>query len=323
MNLKDIVGRFTAARILVVGDIVLDRFIRGDAQRISPEAPVPVVTVKDETYCLGGAGNVANNITALGGSALVAGIVGRDYTSEVLSREFASRNIDTSGVISDAGRMTSIKTRIIAGHQQVVRFDRETVGDISRASVRRLLDFVMDRLQTIDAILISDYGKGVVTRDLILQLIRIAKKHGKIITVDPKIEHFSRYKSVDCLTPNLNEAKAGMGVSKITDENDIDLLGKRILEKLKCKSVLITRGEAGMTLYRPEGKVHIPTVAREVFDVSGAGDTVIAAFTLALASGAQIPDACRLSNYAAGIVVGKLGTATVSPRELLNAVRNS
>jgi len=321
MNLKTIVNKFSKAKVLIVGDLILDRFIRGEAKKISPEAPVPVVEVKKETYCLGGAGNVANNIRSLGGNVLLAGVVGNDYTAEILYREMGKIRVERTGVFADEERITSIKTRIIAGHQQVVRYDKETVLEISPAVSAKIIAYIKNSMPSCDAILISDYGKGVVTQKLISEIIHLAKKHNKIITVDPKIEHFSRYKNVDCLTPNLNEAKAGMHVVKMRNESDFDKLGDSILKKLKCRSVLITQGESGMTLFESNRKTHIPTVAKEVFDVSGAGDTVIAALTLSLASGASLLDAAKISNYAAGIVVGKLGTATVSAEELLGSVK--
>ncbi len=320
MKLKNIVNKFSKAKVLIVGDLMLDRFIYGEAKKISPEAPVPVVEVKKETYCLGGAGNVANNITSLGGNVLLVGVAGEDYTAELLYKEMADRKIGDSGVFADNGRLTSMKTRIIAGHQQIVRYDKETVREISPAVLAKIMDFIKNSLPSCDAVLISDYGKGVITQKLINEIIRLAKKHKKIVTVDPKIEHFSRYEFVDCLTPNLSEAKAGMHVIKLNDDADFDKLGRAILKKLKCRSVLITQGESGMTLFESKRKTHIPTVAKEVFDVSGAGDTVIATLTLALASGASLLDAAKISNYAAGIVVGKLGTAAVSSKELLGAL---
>jgi len=320
MVLKNIVKKFPDARVLIVGDLMLDRFIRGEAKKISPEAPVPVVEVKKETYCLGGAGNVANNITSLGGNVLLAGVAGEDYTAELLYKEMADRKIGESGIFADKGRLTSMKTRIIAGHQQIVRYDKETVGEVSIATLEKIINYIRESLPSCDAVLISDYGKGVITQKLINEIIRLARKHKKIVTVDPKIEHFSRYKFVDCLTPNLNEAKAGMHIINLKDEAAFDKLGYSILKKLKCRSVLITQGESGMTLFESKLKTHIPTVAKEVFDVSGAGDTVIAALTLALASGASLLDAAKIANYAAGIVVGKLGTATVSSAELLGAL---
>ncbi|MDD5688085.1 MAG: D-glycero-beta-D-manno-heptose-7-phosphate kinase [Elusimicrobia bacterium] len=321
MSLVNILKKFPQARVLIVGDLILDRFIHGEVRRVSPEAPVPVVEVKTETYCLGGAGNVANNIVSLGANASLCGIVGNDYTAEVLLKQLFAKKIDASGVFVNNSNITSVKTRVIAGHQQVVRYDKETITELSPVLTKKILDFVSKKMPHIDAILVSDYGKGVITKKIIEEIIKLSRRHKKIITVDPKIEHFARYKYVDCITPNIYEAMSGMQVAKLKNKTDFSGLGKRILKKLKCRSVLITQGESGMTLFTSNSEVHIPTVAKEVFDVSGAGDTVVAVLTLALSCGASLSDASKIANYAAGIVVGKLGTATVSPKELLSALK--
>lgn len=321
MDLKSIIIKFPDAKILIVGDLVLDRFIRGEANRVSPEAPVPVVKVNTETYCLGGAGNVANNIVSLGGNASVCGVVGSDYAAKILQKQLSRKGIDHAGVFADSSVTTSVKTRIIAGHQQVVRFDTETVRDISRPMTQKILKFISSEIQNSDAVLISDYGKGVITEKIIKETIVLARKYKKIVTVDPKIEHFKRYAGVDCITPNLSEAMAGMYVAKLKTQNDLNNLGQQILKELKCRSLLITQGKNGMTLFEGTKINHIPTAAKEVFDVTGAGDTVIAALTLALARRASLPDAARIANYAAGIVVGKLGTAVVSPKELIKTLK--
>ncbi|OQA92594.1 MAG: Bifunctional protein HldE [Elusimicrobia bacterium ADurb.Bin231] len=320
MELRSAIAKFSKARILILGDLILDRFIRGETTKISPEAPVPVVEVKKEIYCLGGAGNVANNIVSLGGSADICSVVGKDYIAEILFSELKKAGITASGIVVDSCRGTSIKTRIIAGHQQVVRYDKETVKEVSGQITRNILSYYKSKIKDVDAVLISDYGKGVVTRKIIQGVINIARKYGTIVTVDPKPEHFSRYKKVDCITPNLNEAKSAMRLISAAGEDEVDKLGKKILKTLSCRSVLITRGESGMSLFESNKSTHIPTAAREVYDVSGAGDTVIAAFTLALACGCVPVDAARISNLAAGIVVGKLGTATVSAAELLEVL---
>lgn len=320
MSLNNILEKFPKAKVLIVGDLILDRFIYGESRRISPEAPVPVVEVKDEIYNLGGAGNVANNVISLGGTVSVAGVVGNDYPAEILLKELNKKNIDTGGIFTDKAIKTSIKTRVIAGHQQVVRFDRETICELSPLMAVKIIQFINKKIPVSDAVLISDYGKGVVTQKIISEIIRLTRKHKKLVTVDPKIENFSRYKFVDCLTPNIYEAMDGMGVSKIKSEKDFENLGKKILKKLKCRSVLITQGENGMTLFEKRKIHHIPTTAKEVFDVTGAGDTVISALTLALSCGASLKDAAKIANYAAGIVVGKLGTAVVSSEELLKVI---
>ena len=304
MSLDNILGKFPKVKVLIVGDLILDRFIRGESKRISPEAPVPVVEVRDETYNLGGAGNVANNIISLGGSVSIAGRVGNDYAAEILLKELKKKNINIDGLFADNTIKTSIKTRVIAGHQQVVRFDKETVCELSPLTSAKIMRFINKKISSADAVLISDYGKGVVTQKVISEIMRLSKKY------------FARYEFVDCLTPNIYEAMDGMGVPKLKNENDFKSLGKKILKKLKCRSVLITQGENGMTLFEKGKITHIPTTAKEVFDVTGAGDTVIAVLTLALSCGASLLEASKIANYAAGIVVGKLGAATVSKKEL-------
>lgn len=311
------IDRFSTARVLVVGDIVLDHYIWGKVSRISPEAPVPVVNVTREDLLLGGATNVVNNIHSLGGLVSVCGVIGQDEAGKQLLHLLHEQGIRTEGLIVDSARPTTIKTRIIAHSQQVVRFDRETKDRIERETHRRIFDYVGKQLsEGLDAIVLSDYCKGVVTSGLVRDIVRLAKKHKVIVTVDPKVSHFGMYSGVTILTPNITEASIG---SKIEIDSELSLLkaGKLLLKRLKCDAVLITRGEQGMSLFEHVGRVtHIPTVAREVFDVTGAGDTVISTLTLAMAAGASMVDAARISNYAAGIVVGVVGTATVKPEEL-------
>ena len=311
------IDRFPAARVLVVGDIVLDHYIWGKVSRISPEAPVPVVNVTRENLLLGGATNVANNIHALGGRVSVCGVIGRDEAGRQLLHLLREQGILTEGIIVDPARPTTIKTRVIAHSQQVVRFDRETKDRIERDTHRKIFDYVGRQLgEGLDAIVISDYCKGMVTSDLVRDIVRLAKKHKVIVSVDPKVSHFAMYNGVTILTPNIHEASLGSRM-EIDSERSLLKAGALLLKKLKCEAVLITRGELGMSLFEHGGRVtHIPTVAREVFDVTGAGDTVISTLTLGMAAGAAMVDAARLSNFAAGIVVGVVGTAVVSPEEL-------
>jgi D-glycero-beta-D-manno-heptose-7-phosphate kinase len=323
-KLTGCIDRFPSTRILVVGDIVLDHYIWGSVSRISPEAPVPVVNVTRESLLLGGATNVVNNINALGGLVSVCGVIGLDQAGKEILRLLRQQQISTEGLIVERERPTTIKTRIIAHSQQVVRFDRETKDRIGKETHQRIFDHVKQRIQEgLDGIVLSDYCKGVVTRDLVRDIVRLARKHGIIVSVDPKVSHFGMYSGVTILTPNSKEASIG---SKIDIEDELSLLraGALLLKRLKCRAVLITRGEHGMSLFEQGGKVtHIPTVAREVFDVTGAGDTVISALTLAMAAGAGMVDAARISNYAAGIVVGVVGTATVKPEELKRKIVQS
>jgi D-glycero-beta-D-manno-heptose-7-phosphate kinase len=316
-RLAGCIDRFGGARILVVGDIVLDHYIWGKVSRISPEAPVPVVNVTRESLLLGGATNVVQNIHALGGSVSVCGVIGSDEAGGQVLRLLRGRGIQTDGLIETDDRPTTIKTRVIAHNQQVVRFDRETKDRIGKETHLRVLDHVRRRVtEGLDGIVVSDYSKGVVTADLVRDIVRIARKNGIIVSVDPKVNHFGMYRGVTILTPNVNEASIGSRI-EIEDEDSLLRAGALLLKRLGCDAVLITRGEQGMSLFERGGKViHIPTVAREVFDVTGAGDTVIGALTLAMASGASMVDAARISNYAAGIVVGVVGTASVKPEEL-------
>jgi rfaE bifunctional protein kinase chain/domain len=311
------IDRFPAARVLVVGDIVLDHYIWGKVSRISPEAPVPVVNVTRENLLLGGATNVANNIQALGGGVSVCGVIGKDDAGRQLLDLLHKQGIGSEGLIVDQARPTTIKTRVIAHSQQVVRFDRETKEPIERNAHRRIFDYLERKVKEgLDAIVVSDYCKGMVTSDLVRDIVKLAKKHKVIVSVDPKVSHFVMYNGVTILTPNVNEASRGSKID-IDDERSLLKAGGLLLKRLKCGAVLITRGEHGMSLFEHGGRVtHIPTVAREVFDVTGAGDTVISTLTLGMATGASMVDAARISNYAAGIVVGVVGTATVKPEEL-------
>jgi D-glycero-beta-D-manno-heptose-7-phosphate kinase len=316
-RLTEYIDHFPATRVLVVGDIVLDHYIWGKVSRISPEAPVPVVNVTRENLLLGGATNVANNIHALGGTVSVCGVIGKDEAGRQLLHLLHKQGIGSEGLIVDPARPTTIKTRVIAHSQQVVRFDRETKERIERDAHRRIFDYVSLQVKEgLDAIVISDYCKGMVTSDLVRDIVKLAKKHKVIVSVDPKVSHFAMYNGVTILTPNINEASIGSKI-EIDDERSLLKAGKLLLKRLKCGAVLITRGEHGMSLFEQGGRVtHIPTVAREVFDVTGAGDTVISTLTLGMATGASMVDAARISNYAAGVVVGVVGTATVKPEEL-------
>jgi rfaE bifunctional protein kinase chain/domain len=315
------VDLFRKTRILVVGDIVLDHYIWGKVSRISPEAPVPVVNVTRENLLLGGATNVVNNIHVLGGCVSVCGVIGHDEAGRQLLHLLRTQGIGTDGLIVDPARPTTIKTRIIAHSQQVVRFDRESKARIERDTHKQIFDFVKQQVKEgINAIVLSDYCKGVVTSDLVRDIVKLAKRNKVIVSVDPKVSHFGMYSGVTILTPNINEASIGSKI-EIDDDKTLFMAGSLLLKRLKCDAVLITRGEQGMSLFEHGGKVtHIPTVARDVFDVTGAGDTVISTLTLAMASGANMVDAAKISNYAAGIVVGVVGTATVKPEELKQSI---
>ncbi len=318
------IARFPGRRVLVVGDLMLDQYVRGSVGRISPEAPVPVVRVTGESHVPGGAGNVVNNLASLGASVSVMGVIGEDEAGSRLLEDFRGRGVDVSGVCADLERQTTQKCRVVAERQQVVRFDRETAGPLSHATEARLLAALDAALPKADAVILSDYGKGVINPRVLARAIKTARRRGIPITVDPKPEHFRLYKGVTCVTPNTSEAWACMRRDATTGSDAIDALGKDILKVLKSESVLITRGPDGMSLFESGAKTrvtHIPTQAREVFDVSGAGDTVISTLTLALAAGAPLRRAAALANHAAGIVVAKLGTATTDVKELARAIR--
>ncbi len=320
-RLKSIVSRFDRQKVLVVGDLILDEFIWGNVSRISPEAPVPVVWVDRENFMPGGASNVANNIRSLGGEVHLAGVVGDDARGEELRDLLRKRGVNCEGILSDKGRPTTQKTRVIAHHQQVVRIDREVVQPIADTILKGLVEFIRERMPEMDALIIEDYGKGVIVPSLVREAVKVAKKSKKIITVDPKETHFSYYRGVTTITPNHHEAASAVGF-KIKDEASLEKAGRSLLQKLRCEAALVTLGENGMAIFQSAKKtVKIPTVAQEVFDVSGAGDTVISAFTLARSTGAGPVESAYLANCAAGIVVGKVGVAVTDRDELLNRLK--
>jgi D-beta-D-heptose 7-phosphate kinase/D-beta-D-heptose 1-phosphate adenosyltransferase len=318
---RKIIERFKDRRVLVIGDLILDEFIWGDVSRISPEAPVPVVWVRKESFMPGGASNVANNLRSLGADVHLVGVIGDDDRGAILKGELDHKGIDTSGVFVDGSRPTILKTRVVAHHQQVVRIDKEKVEGLSDAMIRRITGYVAGMIKKVDAVIIEDYGKGLVTPALLKKVVPLARRNNKIISVDPKEEHFRYYKGISVITPNNHEASRAVGF-EIKDEATLRKAGGRLLSKLNCAIALITLGENGMAVFRKGAAMkHIPTVAQEVFDVSGAGDTVIATYTLSLASGADPVRSAHLSNYAAGIVVGKVGIAVITPDELLGRIR--
>ncbi|WP_156033015.1 D-glycero-beta-D-manno-heptose-7-phosphate kinase [Candidatus Magnetobacterium casense] len=315
MELSDVLGAFAGKRVLIVGDIILDHFVWGRVNRISPEAPVPVVEVQRESYLLGGAGNVANNIIALGGSAAIVGVIGGDHQGRIISGLLRDKGIEDAGVFCDA-RPTTIKTRVIAHHQQVVRFDREDARHIDGNMLKGIGDFIGRVIGDYDGVIVSDYKKGVISPRLIQTILGHTSPTGKFVCVDPKVGHFHYYRGVSLITPNLKEAQEGSGIA-IKDNMTLQRAGATLLKNLHTHAILITRGEEGMSLFLADGTTHhLPTVAKKVFDVTGAGDTVIAAFTLAFVSGASMVQAAILSNHAAGIVVGMVGTATTSVEEI-------
>lgn len=325
MNTQEMISfipRFKSARIMVIGDLMVDEYIWGSVSRISPEAPVPVVSVTSESLRLGGAGNVVNNIHSLGGKLLIGGVVGNDEMGRKIVQDLHKMGIDTKGIVIEPDWITTVKTRIIAQQQQVVRYDREIVRPIRPEALKKILSLLEDRIHELDAVLISDYGKGVVCQELVDRVRSLALGAGKIISVDPKVKNFPLFQKVTIITPNHHEAGQAAG-RWIQSEEDLMEVGRQLLQQLQCNAILITQGEKGMTLFQDSGEItNIPTMAQEVFDVTGAGDTVISVLTLALAVGADPKQAAVLSNCAAGIVVGEVGTATLKASELEDAMRN-
>jgi D-beta-D-heptose 7-phosphate kinase/D-beta-D-heptose 1-phosphate adenosyltransferase len=317
---KRLIDNFDDVSLLVVGDLMLDEFIWGNVSRISPEAPVPVVHASRESFMPGGASNVAHNIKALGGEVYLAGVIGRDQRGKALTGDLESRGINTSGILCDDTRPTTLKTRVIAHNQQVVRIDKEISEDVDDSIVRRILKFSEQLIKDIDAVIIEDYGKGVVVSKLVQNLIRLARSNGKFIVVDPKENHFPLYKNATTITPNNHEAALACGLK--TDDMDIEKIGRKLMIQLKCEALLMTLGENGMCVFEKRGGItRIPTVAQDVYDVSGAGDTVISAYTMAIASGARHIEAAHIANCAAGIVVGKVGIAVAERQELLKKIK--
>jgi D-beta-D-heptose 7-phosphate kinase/D-beta-D-heptose 1-phosphate adenosyltransferase len=308
-------------RVLVLGDVMLDEFVWGRVSRISPEAPVPVVEVTGRSDHVGGAGNVAVNVRSLGGDAVLTGVVGRDAAGARVREALASAGVAARLVDAGEARRTTLKTRIVAHGQQVVRADQEDASDVPRALESALALAVRRELSGVSALVVSDYQKGVVTAGLLRRVLPLARRKGIPVLVDPKPRHFRLYRGAHVVTPNQLEAEQVTGL-RVSGPAELAAAGRRILSLLGCRAVLVTRGEHGMSLFeRGRAPLHVPAAAREVFDVTGAGDSVIAALALALAAGATLPEAAALANAAAGVVVGKLGTAQATPSEVLHAVR--
>jgi len=307
-------------KVVVLGDLMLDQFIWGTVERISPEAPVPVVRVGRESLHLGGAGNVVSNIAALGGEAWPVGVTGTGPDAVRLRETLGVLGVETGGVVPVEGRATTVKTRIVAHNQQVVRFDREQDDPLEQRWAARLADAAIELIGRADALVVSDYEKGCVTPWLLERVLPAARGRDIPVIVDPKPGHWEAYSPITAITPNQNEA-ARMSGLRLRDEKDLIAAGDAIRAKLGCRGVLLTRGEKGMLLLEEgEAPCTIPAMTREVFDVTGAGDTVVAGLALCLAAGASLRDAARIANAAAGVVVGKVGTATATPPELLAAL---
>jgi D-beta-D-heptose 7-phosphate kinase/D-beta-D-heptose 1-phosphate adenosyltransferase len=323
---RQILSAARATRVLVVGDVMLDQFIWGGVSRISPEAPVPVVDFLRESFMPGGAANVARNLVSLQTPTELFGAIGNDDAARKLLKLLGEQNIGCTGLVKNSARHTSVKTRIVAHQQQVVRIDRETRGALDPRTTAKLLTEFKTKLAGADAVIVGDYGKGVVTQPLLDEIKSLCRERGVWLSLDPKPVHHLNLSNFSLITPNRKEAfeladlpDETKSANPLADKN-LMLVAERLLNELRPALLLITLGELGMLLcQRGQKPFHIPTVAQEVFDVSGAGDTVIASFTLAIAAGASPMEAAILSNHAAGIVVGKVGTATTNPEELLKS----
>jgi len=316
MTLTENISGFSQCRILVVGDLMIDHYVWGDVDRISPEAPVQVVNVRSEEDTLGGCSNVVNNIVALGGNVSLAGVVGTGRYGQLLIERLKTLGVNADGVIQEPKRPTTRKTRIFASNQHVVRIDRESRETVSKQTLEKLASEVEKRIPESDVVLISDYGKGVVTHELMRRICDSAQQHGKTTIADPKGIDFSKYSGVSLLTPNKKEAGLAAAM-EIHDDDTLHAAGKTLLDSLTIEKLLITCGKDGMVLFERGARPYrIPAKARQVYEVSGAGDTVVAVLGLAVATGASLKDAAALANTAAGVVVGKVGTATLSTKEL-------
>jgi D-beta-D-heptose 7-phosphate kinase/D-beta-D-heptose 1-phosphate adenosyltransferase len=323
MQRKDAESLFNRAKdinALVIGDLMLDEYLWGKAERISPEAPVQVVDVKREDLRLGGAGNVANNLIALGCRVSVCSVIGGDGNGTILRRAFTGKGIDAEGVFEDPMRTTSRKTRILAANQQIVRIDRESKDDIHGEFEEKIVQFLHERGREWSVVLVSDYLKGVLTPKVLSTIIEMGNSFGIPIIIDPKGNDYSKYRGATIITPNRKEAEAASRIH-ITDDQSLNTAASTLLSSGEYQALLVTRSAEGMSLYLRDGSItHIPTVAREVYDVTGAGDTVMATLGLGLACGLGFAESARIANVAAGIAVGKVGTSTVSPAEITGSI---
>lgn len=319
---RELIGRFPSIRILVVGDLMLDEYLWGTVRRISPEAPVPVVAVTRETKSPGGAANVALNIAGLGARVDVAGMVGEDSPGREIARILRKQGVGIDGLVRDGHRPTTVKTRVIAHSQQVVRVDREERESPGDGSGKSLRAAVLRRLRECDGVVLSDYRKGTLSRVLVEEIVRAARARGIFVAVDPKQIDIAWYRGCTLITPNRSEAEAALGGRELPGDLEIGEAGKALLSRSRAKAVLITRGEEGMTLVERGNRsvFHIPAIAREVYDVTGAGDTVIGTLAAVIGSGGTIREAALMANMAAGVVVGEVGTARITAEKLMRAL---
>ncbi len=319
-RLNELKKRFDGKRIAVIGDMMLDGYFWGDVKRISPEAPVPVLEVEDEFFRFGGAANVAYNILTLGGIPVPVGVIGNDNYGNIFSSLIKEKTIEDDGIIIDNDRPTTTKTRVIANSQHVVRIDKESKAYISNKIESKILSYLESAVSKLDGIILQDYNKGILTSSLISKIISLANDKNILITVDPKFDNFFEYKNVTVFKPNLKETETVLG-TRIRNDKDISSAGKNLLHKLNSEYVLLTLGEKGIAVFEKSDKERrMPTKARKVADVSGAGDTVISTLTIGLAAGADIYEACFLANYAAGVVCGEVGIVPIEKEKLFETV---
>jgi len=318
-RLRKLLSRFAGRKLLVVGDIILDEYLVGDAVRISPEAPIPVVHLKEESATLGAAAYVASHVANLGGQTVLCGVVGDDQNGERIRDLLAGRGIDADAVVSDPSRPTIVKTRVIARHQQMLRIDRETPRPVDSALARRLLASVEDAVRGVDAVLLIDYDKGTFTPELIRGAVRAARRAGVPVAVNPKPRLAMRFRGATVVSMNASEASSCLK-RPLPGEAELERGGAELRRRLGARAVIVTRGEHGMALFSGGSPSSIPTRAREVFDVTGAGDTVIAVTAMGLAGGGKLADCVHLANVAAGLEVAKLGCALVGREEILRAI---
>lgn len=312
-----------SSRVLVIGDIMLDEYVWGSVRRISPEAPVPIVAVRDDSHVLGGAANVAVNVAGLQSTAHLIGLIGNDSSGKDVLRLLRKKGIGVSGIVTESGRPTTRKTRVIAHNQQVVRVDREKKDPPGEKAQAALLAGIASLIPSVDGVVLSDYRKGVLTRELVAEVVDLARRHGAFVAVDPKQTDFAFYSGCTIITPNKSEAEAAMGGLEINGDVEIAEAGRALLRKTHATSILITRGEEGMSLIERgrNASFHVPALARQVFDVTGAGDTVIAMLAVAMGAGVPIRDAALLANIAAGVVVGEVGTSPITIGKLRHALK--
>ena len=319
-RVKTLFDQFHGKRIGVVGDLMLDRYYWGSITRISPEAPVPVVEVESQSIRLGGAANVANNIASLGGIPLMIGVIGDDNGGKRLRALVEEAGFPSSGLVVDNSRPTTTKTRVIAHSQHVVRIDQEVKLDVGKEVQGKIFDILRKELPALDAVILEDYNKGVVVKELIHEISALARKARKTVTVDPKFNNFFEYKNITVFKPNRKETEEALG-RRLTDLKSIEEAGWDLVKRLETDNVLLTLGERGMSLFERGGQVtHVSTQAKHVADVSGAGDTVISTLTMAIVAGATVREASALANHAGGVVCGEVGIVPIQLQTLLNAV---